>query len=152
MVGRDYILTLSKLFLTLSGGRGLEGDATIKFFLILSSLAENHNNFSREKLSWNTNFINRLVNGWEGWLLNYMLWCWYGNVINLGYSGWSSYRRSLLLLKVLWSWNKFALRSDYSTLKALCISRCMVHFGRFIKSCECNCDHILSVLITASGL
>jgi len=37
--------------------------------------------------------------------LNFMLWCWYGNVINLGYSGWSSYRRSLLLLNVLWSWN-----------------------------------------------
>jgi len=33
--------------------------------------------------------------------LNFMLWCSYGNVINLGYSAWSSYRRSLLLLKVL---------------------------------------------------
>ena len=67
--------------------------------------------------------------------LNYMLWCWYGNVMSLGYCGWSSYRRSLLLLKVLRSWNKFALRLDYSTLKALCFSQCMVHFGRFLKSC-----------------
>ena len=84
--------------------------------------------------------------------LNYLLWCWSGNATKLGYCGWSSYRRSLLLLKVLRSWNKFALRSGCSTLKALCILRCMVHFGRFVKNCECTCDHILSVLITASGL
>ena len=28
----------------------------------------------------------------------------------------------------------------------------MVHLKWLAKHCECNCDHILSVLITASGL
>ena len=84
--------------------------------------------------------------------LKYFLWCWSGDATKLGYCGWGSHRRSLLLLNVLWSSNKFALRPDYSTSTPLCFSQCMVHFGRFVKNCVSTCDHTLSVLITATGL
>ena len=88
------------------------------------------------------------------WLIfpTYFLWCWRGNATNLSYCGWSSHRRSLLLLNVLWSRNKFALRSGYRTCTPLRFSRCMVHFGRFLKNWWSTYDHILSVLITATGL
>ena len=84
--------------------------------------------------------------------LKYFLWRWRGNATKLSYCAWSSHRRSLLLLNVLWSWNKFALRSGYRMCTPLRFSQCMVHSGRFVKNWMSTCDHILSVLITATGL
>ena len=63
-------------------GHGLAGPKTIS-------------NYFEERFQRFCQKVVRLI------LLNYMLWCSYGNVINLGYSGYSSYRRSLLLLKAL---------------------------------------------------
>ena len=84
--------------------------------------------------------------------LKYFLWCWRGNATKLRYCGWSTHRSSLLLLNVLWSRKKFALRSGYRTRIPLRFPRCMEHFGRFVKNWESTCNHILSVLITATGL
>ena len=79
--------------------------------------------------------------------LKYFLWCWSGDATKLGYCGWGSHRRSLLLLNVLWSSNKFALRPDYSTSTPLRFSQCSVFF--FPRENEkCPWNTFLAILAT----